>query len=134
MPKLMNNLQQPPRDNPWLAHPTNRYFRTRFHQQCNYMLGFQVPKKINDSILEKKWRRNESNAKDDPYETLAFAYIKEMDQLVEANTITNKVEEEDSIICVDAKMMKLDHKEKNTMPKTQNPKKNMTNEKKEGPY
>jgi len=39
-----------------------------------------------------------------------------MDQLVEANTITNKVEEEDFATCVDAKMMELDHKEKNTMP------------------
>jgi hypothetical protein len=71
-----------------------------------------VPKKINDSIFKKKWPKNESNAKDDPYETLAFAYNKEMDQLVEANTITSKVEEEDSTTCIDAKMTELDHKEK----------------------
>jgi hypothetical protein len=45
-----------------------------------------VPKKISDSIFKRKWPRNESNIEDYPYETLAFAYNKEMDQLVEANT------------------------------------------------
>jgi hypothetical protein len=38
-----------------------------------------VPKKISDSILKKKWPRNKSDAKDNPYETLTFAYIMEMD-------------------------------------------------------
>jgi hypothetical protein len=55
-----------------------------------------------------------------------------MDQLVEANTITSKVEEEDSTTCVDVGMTELDHKEKNMMPKTQNLEENMTNEEKEG--
>ncbi len=92
-----------------------------------------MPKKISDSIFKKKWPKNESNIEDYPYETLAFAYNKEMDQLVEANTIASKVEEEDSTTCVDAKMIELDHKQKNTMPNTQSPTENMTNEKMEGP-
>jgi len=41
-------------------------------------LGFQAPKK-KDSRLEKKWPKNESNGEDDPYETHALAYNKEMD-------------------------------------------------------
>jgi hypothetical protein len=32
---------------------------------------------------------------DDPYETPTFAHSREMDQLVVANTINNKVEKED---------------------------------------
>ncbi len=51
-----------------------------------------------------------------------------MDQLVEANTITSKVEEEDSTTCINAKMIELDHKEKNTMHDTQSTEENMTNE------
>jgi hypothetical protein len=104
MPKILNNLPQPPKNNPWPTHSTNWNFKTRFHWQWNYLLGFQAPKKINNSILEKKWPINESDAKDNPYAT--FAYNKEMDQLVEANAITSEVEEEeDSIAFVDVEMM-----------------------------
>ncbi len=38
-----------------------------------------MPKKINDSILEKKRPKDDSNAMDDPYETLILAYNREMD-------------------------------------------------------
>jgi hypothetical protein len=79
-------------------------------------IGIPSAPKKNDSIFKKKWPKNESNAEDDPYEILAFAYNKEMYQLVEANTITSKVEEEDPATCIDAEMTELDHKEKNTMP------------------
>jgi hypothetical protein len=37
-----------------------------------------VPQKVSKSILEKKWPRNDSNVKDDPYEATIFAYNKEM--------------------------------------------------------
>jgi hypothetical protein len=50
-----------------------------------------VPKKASKSILEKKWPRNDSNAKDDPYEATILTYNREMNQLVEANTINNQV-------------------------------------------
>jgi hypothetical protein len=79
MTKFLNSLPQPPRNNPWLTHPTNKIFKTRFHQQCDYLLGFQTPKRISDSIFKKKWPRNESNAKDDLYVALTFAYSREMD-------------------------------------------------------
>jgi hypothetical protein len=73
---FLNNL---PQSHPWPAHSTNKKFRTRFHRQCNYLLGFQAPKNISDSILENKWPRNKSDAEDDPYETLTFAHNEEMD-------------------------------------------------------
>jgi hypothetical protein len=38
-----------------------------------------MPQKVNKSILEKKWLRNDPNVKDDPYEATIFAYNKEMD-------------------------------------------------------
>jgi len=56
-----------------------------------------------------------------------------MDQLVEANTITNEVEEEDSTTCANVEIMESDDKENNTMPKPQSPKENMTNEEDESP-
>jgi hypothetical protein len=58
------------------------------------MLGFNAPKKLSNSNLKKNWPRNDGDAKDDPYEALVLAYNREMDQLVEAITISNKVEEE----------------------------------------
>ncbi len=75
-----------------------------------------MPKKINNSILEKKWPRNESYVEDNPYEAPTFTYNNEMDQLVETNTITNEVEDEDSIACADARMTKLDDEEESMMP------------------
>jgi hypothetical protein len=116
MLKFFINLPQPFGNNPWPTHPTNRNFKTRFHQQCDYLLGFQAPKKINNSILEKKWSKNESNAKDNPCEAPALTYSKEMDQLVEANIITNDMEEKDSTICADVRMMELDDEKKSMMP------------------
>jgi len=53
MPKFLNSLPQPPRNNPRLPHPTNKKFKTRFHQQCDYLLGFQTPKRISDSIFKR---------------------------------------------------------------------------------
>jgi hypothetical protein len=53
---------------------------------CDYLLGFQEPKKINDSVLKKKWPKNDLNVEDDPYETLILAYNKEMNQLAMAIT------------------------------------------------
>jgi hypothetical protein len=58
-------------------------------------VGFQTSRKINNSILEKRWPRNNTNAKDDPDQTLAFSYNMEMDQLMVANTINNEVDAKD---------------------------------------
>jgi hypothetical protein len=57
-------------------------------------------------ILEKKLAKKNSNADDDPYEALVLAHNKEMDQLVDTNTISSKVEEEDFDTCLDSKMTK----------------------------
>jgi hypothetical protein len=41
-----------------------------------------------------------------------------MDQLVEVNTISSEMEEEDYKTCLDGGMTKLNDKEESTMPKT----------------
>jgi hypothetical protein len=53
------------------------------------LTGIPSSQKPNNSILEKKWPRNDSNVEDDPYEALVFVYNRVMDQLVEANTINS---------------------------------------------
>jgi hypothetical protein len=52
----------------------NKIFRTRFHQQCDYLLRFHMSKKISESILQKNWPRIEFDKENDAYEILAFAY------------------------------------------------------------
>jgi hypothetical protein len=53
---------------------------------------------------------------------------------VEANIITNKVEEdEDSTTCANVGMMESDDKEESMMLEPQSPKENMTNEEEENP-
>jgi len=92
IPKFLNILPQPPRDNPWPKNPTNKNFKTWFHRQCYYFLGFQASRKIRDSILKKRWPRNDTDEEDDPHKTSALAYNREMDQLVVANTVNNEME------------------------------------------
>ncbi len=82
------------------------------------MLGFNAPKKLSNSNLKKNWPRNDGDVKDDPYEALVLAYNREMDQLVEAITISNKVEEEDYETCPNGRMMELDDEEESTMFET----------------
>jgi hypothetical protein len=69
-------------------------------------LGFNAPKKINNSILEKNWPKNDLYANDDLYEALIFVYNKEMDLLMEVNKISNEVEEEHFETCLDGGMTK----------------------------
>jgi hypothetical protein len=57
-------------------------------------LGFQTSKKISDLVLEKRWPRDDTNAKDDPYETPTLAYNSVVDQLLVANIVNIKVEKE----------------------------------------
>ncbi len=56
--------------------------------------GVQCTQKKSDSILEKNWSKNDVDVKDDPYKALVLTYSREMDQLVEANIISSKMEEE----------------------------------------
>jgi hypothetical protein len=52
--EFLSSLPQPSRDNPWLEDLTNNNFKTRFHYQRNYLIVFQMSKKINDSVVEKE--------------------------------------------------------------------------------
>ncbi len=72
----------------------NNFFRTQFHQQCDYLFKFHTSKKISESILLKNWPRNESNKEDDAYEIPTFAYNQKMDQLMLENNLSNNEEEE----------------------------------------
>jgi len=80
-------------------------------------LGFQTSKK-NDSILERKWPRNEPDIKDDPYEAPVLACEMEMDQLTKANTISYETEEKDFTACPNGEMTKLDDKKEKMVPET----------------
>jgi hypothetical protein len=82
----------------------------------------QCAQKINDSILKKNWPKNDANAKDDPHEALVVAYNREMDQLMEANTISSEVEEEDCETCPNGGMTKSDDEEENIVLETPCPK------------
>jgi hypothetical protein len=44
-------------------------------------LGFQAPKKINNSIITKNWPKNDSNVEDDLNEIITLVYSGEMNQL-----------------------------------------------------
>ncbi len=51
------------------------------------------------------------NAEDDPYEVVILAYNREINQLMESNTISNEVDEEDFATRPNGEMMELDDKE-----------------------
>ncbi len=90
-------------------------------------MGFQVSRKINDSILEKRWPRNDTDVEDDPYETPTLVYNREMDQLVVANIVNNEVEEKN--------ILGSDDKEESEGPETTHPRDTTvdSNEEKEEP-
>ncbi len=73
---------------------------------CDYLLGFQTSRKINDSVLEKRWPRNDTNAKDDPYKTLALVYNREMDQLMVANLLNIEMKKKNILRLDDEKESK----------------------------
>jgi hypothetical protein len=51
--EFLNNLRQPPTNNPWLTNLMNWTYRMWFQQQCDYMLGFQANFRLNKSLLVK---------------------------------------------------------------------------------
>jgi hypothetical protein len=77
--EFLNNLQQNPINSPWLTHLMNQNFKMRFCQQCDYLFKFQVGKKINESILQQKWPRNNFDIEKNPYNSHLLAYSREMD-------------------------------------------------------
>ncbi len=89
--KFISNLPQPHGNNPWIEVPKNKNFKTRFHRQCDYLLGSQASRKRNNLVLRRRWPRNNNGEKDDPYKTPTLAHNREMDQLVVANTFNNEM-------------------------------------------
>jgi hypothetical protein len=72
------------------------------------------------------------NAKDDPYEAPILDYNREIDQLMEANTINSEVDEEDPTTCPNGEMMESNDEERNMVLKTPCLENIMTDSKKEG--
>ncbi len=72
------------------------------------------------------------NAKVDPYESPILAYNREIDPLMEVNTIGSEVDEEDSATCPNGKMMESDDEEESVVLKTPCLENTMTNSKEEG--
>jgi hypothetical protein len=81
------------------------------------MLGFNAPKKTSNSILKNNWPRNDVDVRDDPYEALILAYGREMDQLVEANTISSEEKEEDCETHLDDEMTKSNDEKERMVPR-----------------
>jgi len=95
--EFLNNLQQPFGNNPWPTHPTNQNYKMQFHTYCDYLFKFQAKRRINESILLRKWPKNAFNIEDNAYKTQVLAYSKELDLLILAiNIIRSDVEEENS--------------------------------------
>lgn len=82
------------------------------------MLGLNAPEKISNSILEKNWRRNDSNANDDLYEAPIFVYNRQMDPPMEVNKINSEVEKEHFETCLDGEMTKSSDEEKTMVLET----------------
>lgn len=95
--KFLNNLWQPLRNNALPTHSTNQNYRTWFHNQYDYLFGFQGERTIiSKSILFWKWWKNVENVENDAYETPIFAYNRKLDFLILANNITKSDVEEES--------------------------------------
>jgi hypothetical protein len=75
---FFNSLLQLPVDNLWLAHSTNRNYRTQLLRQSNYLLGFVSLNKYSFEItINKKWLENQSDLKENEYESPTFVYCRE---------------------------------------------------------
>jgi hypothetical protein len=97
-------------------------------------LPLRIPsaEKKNDPIFFFKWPINYLNAKDDPYEAPILAYNREIDQLMEANTISSEVDEEDFATCPNGEMMESYDKKESMVLKTPCLENTMTDSKEEG--
>jgi len=75
---FFNSLLQLPGDNLWLTHSTNWNYRTRLLKKPDYLLGFVSLNKYSFKItINKKWLENQSNLKENKYESPTFVYCKE---------------------------------------------------------
>ncbi len=75
-------------------------------------LPTQIPRgKKKESILQQKWPRNNFIVEDNAYKSHAFAYIKEMDQLLSTYNIVDSEEKESRFTTYLKGVMKMDDKE-----------------------
>jgi len=80
---FLNSLLQPSKDNPWSAHLTNQNYRTWNLKQSNYLLGFVFPNKYSFKIaINKKWPKNQSDPKEDEYESATLVYCTKTNTMV----------------------------------------------------
>jgi len=80
---FFNSLLQLPGDNLWLAHSTNQNYRTQLLRQSNYLLGFVFSNKYSFEItINKKWLENQSDMKENEYESPTFVYCRETNVMV----------------------------------------------------
>jgi hypothetical protein len=74
---------------------------------------------------------NGQHTEDDLYEALVLAYSREMDQLMEANTISSKVEHDDFATFSNDRMTKSNDEEENMVLRTPSPKNAMMGDEEE---
>ncbi len=70
IPKVVDNLQQAPKDNPQQMQLTNQNYKTHFQRQSNYLP--RIKNKIAYGLevaMHKKWPKNHANLKDNAQET-----------------------------------------------------------------
>jgi hypothetical protein len=80
---FLNNLQQASGNNPWPTHPTNWNYKIQLLKQTNCLLGFVFHNKYAlKNTIEKKWLENQTNLKEDSYESSRLLYYKNADALV----------------------------------------------------
>jgi len=48
--------------------PNELKFQNAVSLTCDYLLGFQMEHKINESIFKKNWSKNSKDVKDNPYD------------------------------------------------------------------
>jgi hypothetical protein len=75
---FLNNLLQPLRNSPWLAHLTNRNYKIGLLRQSDYLLGFVSPNKYSfENTINKKWPNNQNDLKEDKYKSPTLVYYRE---------------------------------------------------------
>jgi hypothetical protein len=80
---FLNNVLQPPKDNPWPTHSTNYNYRIWLLRHFDYLLGFVSPNKYSlEIVINKKWPKNQSNSEEDEYKSLTLVYYKETNAMV----------------------------------------------------
>lgn len=80
---FLNNLLQLLGENLWLAHPTNQNYKTWLKKQSYYLLEFLFSNKYYlEIVINKKWPNNQSDLKENEYESPTLTYCRETNTMV----------------------------------------------------